>query len=219
MNPPRIPTDCPRCGKVLYPISAMRPKARLSWLAILGYVIAGSVSAAIYWIACLHIDEATQGWMPSKVIGFIVLVPALLPGLLLALPVSRLPGVIKLHCARCHWSESLPVYRTTSPLRWLRRSTGQAMAGLGSARVMPAPTVEQPVALPTDARPQAASVFDQIVDERQKHHEIKAWIYAEFVSGRSFEEIFGEMISGGWSKDDAEALVEEGRKATRDRRP
>ena len=84
---------------------------------------------------------------------------------------------------------------------------------------MPAPTVDSPVAVPARDAGQGASVFDQIVDERHKYHEIKAWIYAEFVSGRTFEEISADMISQGWDRDTAEALVEEGRKSTRDRRP
>ena len=63
------------------------------------------------------------------------------------------------------------------------------------------------------------SPFDQISIDQDKHAEIKAWIFAEFVSGRTFDEVFAEMIAGGWDKEEAEALVEEGRKATRDRRP
>ena len=93
------------------------------------------------------------------------------------------------------------------------------MAGLGDARVMPEPTQEPPIAPAAGGGLSGDSAFDQIVDERQKYHEIKAWIYAEFISGRTFDEISGDMVAGGWAKEDAETLVEEGRKATRDRRP
>jgi len=79
---------------------------------------------------------------------------------------------------------------------------------------MPPPTVEPTPDVLTEASP-----FDQISDDCGKYAEIRAWIYAEFVVGRTFDEIFAEMIAGGWDKENAETLVEEGRRATRDRRP
>jgi len=197
----------------------MRPKARLSWLALIGFLFAGTLSAGLYWLGYFYLKYGMELPVPSRLLGALLLVPSLLPGFLIALLVNRLPGVMKLRCSNCHWSESQPVYRTASRIRLLKRSVGQEMAGLGGARAMPAPGQEELVAAPVTDAPEEASVFDQIVDEHQKYHEIKAWIYAEFVSGRTFEEISADMISQGWSKDHAEALVEEGRKATRNRRP
>jgi hypothetical protein len=57
------------------------------------------------------------------------------------------------------------------------------------------------------------------VDDRRRLDEVKAFIYAEFLSGRTVEEISEVLRGRGWGEDEVEGLVEEGRKATRHRRP
>jgi len=217
MMPERIPTDCPRCGKVLYPISAMRPKARLSLLGKAGFLFAGIVSATAYLLGFFFLRERVEALIPSRLLMAIVLVPALVPGILIGLVVNRLPGVVRLHCSRCHWDEKLSVPRIARRAKLSAKRPVPTLAEVGSARVMPGAISKGPNAAvdPSDG----ASAFDQIIDEQGKYAEIRAWIYAELIGGRSFDEISAEMRSGGWPKDHVEILVEEGRKATRDRRP
>jgi len=85
-------------------------------------------------------------------------------------------------------------------------------------RLYPLAVMPQPRDAPI-ATAEEDSPFDQIVEDVDKDREIRAWIYAEFVSGRSADEISAELLNGGWASEDVEALVEEGRKATRHRRP
>ena len=194
-----IPVDCPRCGKALYPIAATRPQPALSMMGKLGFVIAGVISTTIYFAAFFTIREATEEhFLPDKIVAAIVLVPALLPGLVIGFVVHRLARVVRLRCSSCKWNETLPVPRAPRKSQLTAKRATPTMVHVGGPRLMPPPP---------DAGGEAS------------YAEIRAWIYAEFVSGRTYDEIFAEMIEGGWGNEEAEALVEEGRKATRDRRP
>jgi hypothetical protein len=217
MTPAPIPTECPRCGKVLYPIWATRPEPRLSLMGKFGFLIAGLSCTGVYLVAFALLRMATQRYipMPTQIAAPLALVPALVVGVGIGLVVNQLPRVVKLRCARCHWGATLAVPQSVGRGRLIVKRSAPTMTEVGAARAMPQPDLNR-VANETliDNSP-----FDQIADDQGKHAEVGAWIYAEFVSGRSFDEIFGEMIAGGWGREEAEALVEEGRKATRDRRP
>jgi hypothetical protein len=178
----------------------------------LGFLVAGLVSMAVYLLVFGLVRR--QIYIPTIILAPMVLVPALVPGILIGLAVNRLPQVVKLHCSKCHWVETLSLPRGVARARLRARRSMPTMTQVGTARVMPQPDLK-----PAPQTSVESSPFDQIADDRGKHAEIRAWIYAEFVSGRSYDDIFGEMIAGGWEKEDAEALVEEGRRATRNRRP
>jgi hypothetical protein len=69
------------------------------------------------------------------------------------------------------------------------------------------PSVESP--------PAEESPLEHIVDETEELGDCRAWIHAEFVKGREADSILAELLEQGWPADDAEGLVEEGRRATR----
>jgi hypothetical protein len=208
---PRIPTDCPRCGKTLYPISAMRPRPRLSAMAMMGFVLAGVVAVGVYLLGFYLVRIAAGIYIPTTLLAPILIIPGVVVGILIALPFNRLPRVMRLRCGACKWGEMYREIRSTARARFAGKEV-PALAGLGSARV--APETEPEVAHPADS-----AGLDEIVDDRDRLYEVKAWIYAEFVSGRTFEEISEELRGRGWGEDEVEGLVEEGRKATRHRRP
>jgi hypothetical protein len=55
-------------------------------------------------------------------------------------------------------------------------------------------------------------LLEHVVDETE---EVNEWIHTQFVNGSGADSILAELIANGWRHDDAEGLVEEGRRATR----
>jgi hypothetical protein len=62
----RPPINCPRCQKVLYPISTLRPRPKDSVLAKVGYLVSGLVSAAVFWGGFVYFRLWLQWEAPGK---------------------------------------------------------------------------------------------------------------------------------------------------------
>jgi hypothetical protein len=63
--------------------------------------------------------------------------------------------------------------------------------------------------------PGGNSPFDHIVDDTEERAEAREWILRSFREERDPDQMVAELTANGWPSDDAEAMVEEGRKATR----
>src|SRR5258708_5228101 len=128
MMPPRIPTDCPRCGKRLYPLAATRPQPRMSLAAKVGFVIAATISVGIYWGGVLYFKYALG--VPGKFMAYVLLIPAMVPGIVLAIPLGFLPNVLRLRCSKCGWWERYRIGKSAP--RWISRwKTRSPVVGLG----------------------------------------------------------------------------------------
>jgi hypothetical protein len=57
--------------------------------------------------------------------------------------------------------------------------------------------------------------LDRVVDDDTPRIEAIEWAVEELYDDRPFEEVEGELVAGGWSPDDAAAVVEEARQRTR----
>jgi hypothetical protein len=213
-----IPIDCPRCRKTLYPLTTLRPKPVDSLATRIGFLIGGVVSLCLALFGFYIVRVWLEINVPAKIMVVLLMVPAIVPGILIGIVFSRFPRVLTLRCSTCNWSETFRVARTMSRPVSARYKSGPTFAEVGSARSMPEPT-PPPIAGNPPPSSEGPSPFDQIVDDAQPKAELRAWIYAEFVSGRTAEEITEELCSRGWSIDQVEGFVEEGRTATRHRRP
>src|SRR2546423_5233317 len=60
--------------------------------------------------------------------------------------------------------------------------------------------------------------LDHIVDDLEARRECEEWVRAELLAGRAQEDVVKELTRAGWPKDDAEGIVEEGRRQTRQER-
>ncbi|HET6251146.1 MAG TPA: hypothetical protein VFE47_25920 [Tepidisphaeraceae bacterium] len=68
---------------------------------------------------------------------------------------------------------------------------------------------------PGKDQPPADNPLEHIVDDTEERGDCHEWIYRQFVAGRGADEILAELIGNGWPADDAEAWVEQSRRATR----
>src|SRR5260221_1203110 len=59
------------------------------------------------------------------------------------------------------------------------------------------------------------SPMEHVVDDLDARLECEAWILAELRSERAPEELVEELVACDWARDDAEIMVEQGRRATR----
>jgi hypothetical protein len=57
-----------------------------------------------------------------------------------------------------------------------------------------------------------------VVDDMAAHRAVGLWVYEEFASGRTAEELTATLIAAGWDPDEAAVIVEQGRQATRHKR-
>jgi hypothetical protein len=71
---------------------------------------------------------------------------------------------------------------------------------------------------PRGRLPPEAGALDHVVDDLPARLECEEWVYAELASGRTPEDISGDLVAGGWPRDDAESIVEEARRQTRHER-
>ncbi len=53
------------------------------------------------------------------------------------------------------------------------------------------------------------------MDDTRERADCRAWLYQQFHAGRDADGLLAELIGLGWPVEEAEALVEEGRRATR----
>ena len=63
--------------------------------------------------------------------------------------------------------------------------------------------------------PDAAANLEHIVDDTEERGAIRDWIFEQLAHGRDPDQLLPEVIELGWSGEDAEELVEEGRRKTR----
>ncbi|MDB5172866.1 MAG: hypothetical protein JWO87_1563 [Phycisphaerales bacterium] len=70
---------------------------------------------------------------------------------------------------------------------------------------------------PPPAEPQLGngSPLEHIIDDSEERAECREWIHREFCAGTDTDEILAELIASGWTTEDAESMVEDGRRATR----
>jgi hypothetical protein len=68
---------------------------------------------------------------------------------------------------------------------------------------------------PADPLSEDSTPLDHIVDDSEQRAECREWIHREFSEGRGADDILAELIGNGWPTEDAETMVEEGRRATR----
>jgi hypothetical protein len=212
-----IPIACPRCRTALYPISRLRPVPRASLIARLGLCIAGAVALGLYLLGFYLVRDVLRIFIPTKLLALLLFPLAVAPGILVLLPLSRLPRAVKLRCAKCGWGETFKVPRLAQKTSPRSGTTSPRMPGLESPRAIPEPAQPAPTTN-VDTGPEQSSPFERIVDDGQDLAELKARIYAEFISGSIAEDIAEDLCGQGWDRDQVEILVEEGRKATRRRR-
>src|SRR5262245_20340474 len=60
--------------------------------------------------------------------------------------------------------------------------------------------------------------LDRVVDDVLERDTARQSIAAQLLAGRIPEELVAELVASGWSQDDAEEMVEDGRKQTRAQR-
>jgi hypothetical protein len=60
-----------------------------------------------------------------------------------------------------------------------------------------------------------AGALDHVVDDLEARRQCADWVRAELLDGRTPEQIVSELAAAGWPADDAEGIVEDGRRQTR----
>lgn len=208
------PLDCPRCRKALYPISTLRPRPKDTLFAKMCYLLAGLLSASLFMGSYVVVKLWLHLHIPTKALGIIMILPALIPGILISLPVSRLPKVLRLRCKACGWGESFSIPRQAARPAPTARVLRHAQPAIGSREI---PDLPQPESVHQQSV-EASDSNMEIVDDSSALAELKAWVYAAFIEGRMSEEITEALCARGWPRDDVEILVEETRRKTRHRR-
>src|SRR5205807_3847034 len=66
--------------------------------------------------------------------------------------------------------------------------------------------------------PADAGALDYVVDDLDARRACEEWVRAELIGGRTAEELAEGLVAAGWPHDDAEGIVEEGRRQTRGER-
>jgi hypothetical protein len=191
---------------VLYPIAAMRPRPASSVVAKFGLLVGGTVAALLYLSGFVVIRWVLGIYIPTVILGVVLMVPAVLLGMGLTMLLGRSPQVLKLQCG-CGWRETFRVSQASRP------STAPIPSAAVSVETAPEEIVLQ------GPPPAPVASEDTIIDDRDARAELEAWIHTEFVSGRQADEILAALVEQGWPDDDAETLVEQIRKQTRHRRP
>ena len=105
----RIPVDCPRCRKPLYPISTLRPRPRATVGGRLLVLAGGVVATAVLIGGGVYVHNVVAGtdyFVFSRLAGLTVVVPAVLAGLPFAWAGHRLGRVVRLRCRACGWHEA-----------------------------------------------------------------------------------------------------------------
>jgi hypothetical protein len=193
-----------------------------------------SLSAAIFLLGMAWYWFGLREWVFSGrgpvvrhsseggIAGIILLIPAIIPGLLFGWVAHRLPKVLKLRCRKCAWQEGYRIGRdgrvtamSAFPLRAPHaraRAADQTNLAFDAISPQPAPAPTARIA------PAGATALDQVVDD-DPVSAAKAWVYAEIAAGRSPEDVAADLMAQGWAYDNAEALAEHGRRATRHMRP
>jgi hypothetical protein len=139
-----IPTDCPRCRKVLYPIRTTRPKPKDSPLARLGFLIAGLVTLAVY-SAEFYVVRVMWGIEGgTKVIAPILFVPAVIPGIVTGLLFQRIPRTLKLRCGACGWYETFRLGKKRPVPISLEPDSGPSRVDIAGPRETPMPPSKSP---------------------------------------------------------------------------
>ena len=206
-----IPTSCPRCRKVLYASSRLRPQPAGPPLALVLWIVGGVLSTAVLIGGFYLVRDYFGIFIPTVVLGPLLLVPAIIPGFLIGTMANRLPKTLKLRCSSCGWAERFQTTGKKDGPVSARPRHGADPNFVGGPRTAP-------VAAAPTGQPATGSPLDRIVDDQEPHEELRAWIYAELLQGRSPEEVAEELKQGGWDAEEVEVLVEAGRKSTRHRR-
>src|SRR3954469_23310389 len=60
--------------------------------------------------------------------------------------------------------------------------------------------------------------FDDIVDDDPLPKETVEWAIEQLLDGREFDQVGAELVESGWPAEQAERIVEEARKQTRNER-
>jgi hypothetical protein len=175
-------------------------------VAKVGLLLGGTAAALLYLLGFVFIRWVMGIYIPTVILGVVLMVPAVLVGMGLTLLLGRSPQILKLQCG-CGWRET---FRVPKPSR---RSAVSVPSAAPSVETAPEEIVLQG---PPPAPPPSE---DTIVDDRDARAELEAWIHSEFLSGRQSDEILAALVEQGWPTDDAEILVEQIRKQTRHRRP
>lgn len=72
---------------------------------------------------------------------------------------------------------------------------------------------------PSPAPAAEAEALEHVVDDLEPRQEAIRWLCVQILAGRSTEELAAELVAaGGWSQDDADELVEDARRQTRQER-
>ncbi len=105
----RIPVDCPRCRKPLYPISTLRPRPRATLPGRLLVLAGGTVATAVLIGGGVYVHEVvarTDYYALSRLAGLTMVAPAVLAGVPFAWAGHRLGRVVRLRCRSCGWHEA-----------------------------------------------------------------------------------------------------------------
>jgi len=199
----------------LYPVARLRPQPKLSLLAKLLLTIGMVASSALFIGGMVWSIIRRELWAEEHphvsvrpgggLVGIVMLIPAMIPGLILGWIAYRLPKLLALKCSNCSWRErykmtrtgAIPAGITPTPLSDRPRETSdinRTFAQINSAPPLPPAPTE--------------SGYDTNAD-------VSAWIYAEIAGGKSPEEVSEQLIQAGWETDIAEHLAEIGRRQTR----
>jgi hypothetical protein len=220
------PRHCPACSTELYPIARLRPRPGLSPVAKLLLAIGVMASSAIFiggmaWGIVQReryegrIDEDRP--LSGRVMGFVMLFPALVPGLIMGWIAYRVPKSLKLRCPRCTWRERFQIGNDGQVIA--RVGMPNALSNADRRRRQEENRVFDQIDTAPPAPPAApGGEFDVRRDDAARD-EVNAWVYGELARGRMPEDVAAELVGSGWDADVAEGLAEQGRKRTRHLRP
>jgi hypothetical protein len=191
-----MPLACPRCSKVLYPVTKLRPQPKPCTAGRMMFILAGVAATVIEFVVASALREhlalrefGAGGWEvvrypPTLVVSMVALPVALVPGFVIGYFASRMPMVRRLRCKECRWSQKYPV-----GARWERSQ--ESLTTLAAEAV----------------------AANRIVNEPWS--EATVWAYSELREGRLSEDVAADLIEQGWPRDDVEIMVEAQRRAAR----
>jgi hypothetical protein len=194
-----LPAECPRCRKILYPISTLRPMPRQTWLAKCGLLLAGTAMLVVE-ICLFYLVWVIFGIpIPGRLAVLIFFVPSLIVGIMVAVPFAWLPQVVHYRCASCGWWERFSISRTkTKRISFLTR-------GFGTSPVSAAQIQETFPHVPAPLAPD----YTQVTNDARQYREAKFWASLQHARKRSAQEIARELQEAGWAEAVATAIVAE----------